>query len=522
MLNKKPQKYFVLLSYFLLSLIGGLIVFHAMNWGPWAYSDSSAYVSAAKNILSGKGFSIIHSSGEVSAVTEFPPFYPIFLSMFFRSNAGFLGCIQISNVLLFIFSIFIFSQILITTTEDHLFSLIGTLLFLSFPLIISTFSSAMSEPLFLFLLLLSIYAYQVYITKKKRIDLILLIFISSLLPITRYAGILFVGVFGFCLFFSLNHLSLSKKIVTISVYFLSTYVPIGIWGYYLINKFNQFGGKNFNFSFSSGLIESFKKQFDVLKLWVPYLEIYQNTLTENLILFFSICVIVILFLFTLLTFKKEKSLILINMKNMFWVIFSSIIGYFLFIGLSYSITIPQIDIIDRMMIPIYPLFIILIIISLKSLLTSKSQNILKYTATLIICLIIIRFNILISTANLKEMNENGLGFTARVYQKSGIIKAIKDLPPFQILFSNSAGFVLFYDNRYPIQINNFPNHTFGEGSSYGEKKFREEDAALILFFSDFSNYYNDQSGSFLNEITKTLTIEYIDSEGGIYTYPKFD
>jgi hypothetical protein len=118
------------------------------------------------------------------------------------------------------------------------------------------------------------------------------------------------------------------------------------------------------------------------------------------------------------------------------------------------------------------------------------------------------------------MKTDGYGFTSRTYQESGIIESIKKLPSDLEMVSNSSAFVLFYSNRYPIQIDNFPNYIFGSGDSYGEKSFREKNAALIIFFSDFSNYYDDPSATFLNLITDTLKVGYIDNEGGIFFYPE--
>jgi hypothetical protein len=521
MIKKDSQKLLSLLVFYLLPAIGGLLVFYAMNWGPWAYSDSSAYVSAARNFLSGNGFGLVHSSGNLSAVTEFPPFYPAFLSAFLGINSDFINSIRFVNIILFFFSISIFSRILFITSQDHILTLIGSLLFISFPLIISTFSSVMSEPLFILLLLLSLYVVQIYIQKQKRIYLVLFTFISSLLPITRYAGILFVGIFGVCLFFTLKLGSIFNKLKIIISYYFFAYLPIAIWGYSLLLQFRQFGGKDFIFDFSlfSGLINSFEKQFNVIKLWIPYIDVYQSAGIKKTILITTISSVAILFFFTILILINNKSLDHTKQKNLFVFSFSSLIGYIFFIGLIYSITIPQIDIIDRMMVPVYPLFILIIITSIKSLFLCMDQKVLNYSVLLIIGFFILRFNFLFSNSYIQNLHENGLGFTSRVYRQSGIIDAIKKRPPTQILLSNSAGLVLFYDNRYPIQINIFPDHVFGDGGSYGEKIFREENAALILFFSDFSNYYNDQAGNLINNVTKNLTIEYIDSEGGIYTYP---
>jgi len=118
----------------------------------------------------------------------------------------------------------------------------------------------------------------------------------------------------------------------------------------------------------------------------------------------------------------------------------------------------------------------------------------------------------------KNLRSEGEGFTARIYQQSGIIDEIKKIPVDKNTISNSAGFVLFHTNRYPIQVDNFPNYSFGKGDTYGEIPFREENASLILMYSDFSNYYGEKSNQLLSALTHNLNIVYQDNEGGIYSY----
>ena len=43
-------------------------------------------------------------------------------------------------------------------------------------------------------------------------------------------------------------------------------------------------------------------------------------------------------------------------------------------------------------------------------------------------------------------------------------------------------------------------------------------STLPNLFSDFSNYYGDESESLLYSLTNTLDAKYIDIEGGIYYY----
>ena len=141
------KNYITYVIYFFLVSIGGYLVFYAMKWGPWAFSDSSAYVGAARNIASGKGLVILQSTGKVKPLTEFPPFFPMVLSILGGNKLDYISTIRWCNIFLFSSSIFLFSQTIYTATHKHFLCIIATLIFISSPQIVTTYTSAMSEPL---------------------------------------------------------------------------------------------------------------------------------------------------------------------------------------------------------------------------------------------------------------------------------------------------------------------------------------------------------------------------------------
>ncbi len=512
------QIYYVI--YLLLASIGGFLVFHAMTWGPWAFSDSSAYVSAARNFASGNGFIIYQSTGRIKAITEFPPFYPMIISVFGGNKLDYISTIRWSNIFIFSSSIILFSQNLYSATRKHYLSIIATLFFISSPQIITSYTSAMSEPLFLFLILLALFLFQQIFQNNKKFSKFSFFAVSSLLPITRYAGVLFVGIFGINFFINSRSSPFVLRIKNTILYYIIAFLPVGLWGLTLFYKFNILGGKRFSLdntifhNFSQSIIEELK----VIKLWIPYVEIYLETFTEALIISIASFSIISLIGWTIKQFVFSNRANVSTQKYFFLLLILLIFGYVSFIGLTHSITIPQIDIIDRMMIPIYPLCLIIVFLSLDALIKKIDKRSFLSIFIIISAFIGLRFNTLRTKTYIQTMSVNGNGFTARAYQQSGFINEIRKIPDDKKMISNSSGFVLFYTNRYPIQVNNFPNYSYGVGNSYGEKSFRENQAALIILFSDFSNYYGKESENLLYTLTNTLNAKYVGIEGGIYHY----
>ncbi len=229
---------------------------------------------------------------------------------------------------------------------------------------------------------------------------------------------------------------------------------------------------------------------------------------------------VILVMAGFLVFSLRKKGLDSKAKHLIWISVLCLGAYLLFIAFTHSITIPQIDIIDRMLSPVYPFFVLLVIASLYFAMEAGGwQRILYYSAILAI-LIVLRFNFLTTLAYVNELKTFGRGYSARQYRQSGIIEQIKEIPENQRMVSNSAGFVLYYTNRFPIQVNQFANRTFGMKNGNGEKWFREKGASLILFFPEFRNYYGDTADELLSTITNGLDVYYLDDVSGIYYYPK--
>ena len=143
----------------------------------------------------------------------------------------------------------------------------------------------------------------------------------------------------------------------------------------------------------------------------------------------------------------------------------------------------QIDIINRMLAPILPLAFILLLGTVALLNQNKHRLLVLLSA--VVLLVGLRFNYYQSSSFISEMKENGHGYANREYRQSGLIEHIQAIPDDQRMVSNAAAFVLYYTNRFPIQVDQFANRTFGTTDGYGEKWVREKGAALIILYPEF-------------------------------------
>ncbi len=198
------------------------------------------------------------------------------LSILGGNKLDYISTIRWCNIFLFSSSIFLFSQTIYTATHKHFLCIIATLIFISSPQIVTTYTSAMSEPLFLFLLLLSLFLLLLIFQKDTKILRISFFIVSSLLPITRYAGVLLVGIFGIGLFTGSRKAPLFMRIKNTVFYYLIAFLPVGLWGLSLLFKLNIYGGKRFSSDITifHDIGKSIIEELMIIKLWIPYVELY--------------------------------------------------------------------------------------------------------------------------------------------------------------------------------------------------------------------------------------------------------
>ena len=176
----------------LIALVGVWIIYYATHWGAWGYSDSATYLGAARSLAEGKGFVIQKSSGGIYLYRLFPPFYPIALSATTFISGNIFIAARFINMIVFSGFIFAAGYLLYQGTDNFILSIMGPAILLVSPMMIENFTGAMTEPIFFCFLLLFFLSEFRYLSSPSRTNEILLILSLSLLPITRYVGIIFI------------------------------------------------------------------------------------------------------------------------------------------------------------------------------------------------------------------------------------------------------------------------------------------------------------------------------------------
>jgi hypothetical protein len=525
-MNKETNKVrlFFLTINICIAIIGSVRIFYATNWGPWAFSDSASYFSAARNLVQGHGMILKNVDGSIDYYQLFPPLYPIVLGITGWILNNFFTAARWINVLAFGLFLFLSGLLLFNQTKKPVISLMGPAILLVSPMMVTDFTGAMTEPIFLVLMILSFILILSLIKKPSIFHTLAFILATALLPVTRYVGIGFIFINFIILLFFIQKPIKNRFLFSSTITLISS-TPILAWFIYLFTLTNRIGGRGFRIkgSLINNFINGLKTVYDIFKGFLPYDGLYEGIISSSIRLNLLIAAFLLLIaasIFCLIKQPVDKKADGSNFKN--HIIFPMyIIAFIIFIGFSYSITNRSYVIDHRQISPLIPMIIITSLYSFSILITNL--KFLRTPLTIIavgLFAYIFRYYFFSSRNLVRSLYENGYGYTARQYQESGIIEAVKQIPINREIISNVSGFILLYDNRLPIEPVQFEFHMYGSGDGYGEATFRNHQAALVLLIPDFNNYYGQQAAELYSVLTKGLNVAFQDSVSAIYYYPK--
>lgn len=193
--NKRSQKVLIILTV-VIGLIGLALLIYFTRYGAAVRGDSVRYVMGARNLITGKGYSRISGGGEIYPETGFAPFLSFVLAGFglFQMDMYLAG--RILNILLYAANLVLLGLLIFKFTRSGLALALGSLLFISSKVIFEWHAWLMTEPLFIFLSLLSLFCLAEYIHSNSARYLILAALAAGAASITRYIGVSIIATNG--------------------------------------------------------------------------------------------------------------------------------------------------------------------------------------------------------------------------------------------------------------------------------------------------------------------------------------
>jgi 4-amino-4-deoxy-L-arabinose transferase-like glycosyltransferase len=524
-----PTIMFVLL----LSVAASLAIYYSTKWGPWAFSDSTEYIVAARNFIAGRGLGFYAPSGTFERLSLHPPLYPLVLSTLGYLGFDLIQAARLLNIVLFGGMIFLVGMFSYCFFNSAWLAIVLSVCFLTIPNLIDIFSGAMSESLFFFTATLGICMLTAYIKNRKRYLLILASISISLAFLSRYPGIALVvaGIFILSVF---NQIPWKQRIRDIIEFCLISITPTAFWILWIYSRTQTFSSRKFHFTTSiwSDSIDLRKRLLEIFWSWLPfqgYIPPYSYNLSRNI---FIILLSFLVLSFGYIFYRKIKYRAIITQSNhlltfiLLWIIF--IVSYIILISYSFLFTTPQPDIIPRTLLPVqFGLAFILFALILLLINEFHLPSWVGWIPTSL-ALIIILPNAQTSWNIINQYHQYGAGFTSKNWHNSLTLQKIFDLQPNIPIITNQTAAVLLLADRAAYDFCTLPCNQSGilrygdDPSDQVQQIFRANGAALVFFYpycgAQSQPWYKNTFAQ-MKSITQNLTQYFSSCDGVIYFYP---
>jgi 4-amino-4-deoxy-L-arabinose transferase-like glycosyltransferase len=204
----------------LIAVLGVVLVLQATPEGASLSDDSIAYIAGARSIVAGNGYREAWLASD-QPVTHFPPAFPAVLAFFGTLGIDPLHAVRWVNALLFGASAFMLGILAWRMTPSLTAGLVLAGLFVLSGDLLQVHTAAMSEPLFIFLSLLSIWMFDLYFERDHHWWWLAACGIfTGMAFLTRYSGLALVATFIVAL--AILHKSWKQRFTSMAIFLAGT------------------------------------------------------------------------------------------------------------------------------------------------------------------------------------------------------------------------------------------------------------------------------------------------------------
>jgi hypothetical protein len=182
------RRWIFLLVLVSISLIGMLALWRSTPYGMGLVNDSATYIEGATSLMAGKGYVRISGGGEVKPITHFPPMFSLFLAGLEIAGMDLLQGARVLITILFGVDILLVGLSVYKICRSIPFAVLGAFLLAVSDLHLGVYSFALSEPLFITLMLAAFLSLSQSFDRPHWGWSALTGLLLSLAYLTRYAG----------------------------------------------------------------------------------------------------------------------------------------------------------------------------------------------------------------------------------------------------------------------------------------------------------------------------------------------
>ncbi len=519
--GKIPVKYhtFFYIVFLLLILAAGVwALIYATPYGPGLINDSVVYIGGAENILAGNGYSRTSGGGEIKPLTVNVPLYSYTLAAVAKTgpdliNAGWLislACLVLNGLLS--------ALLAIRLTGSEVWSLISALLVISSDSILRAHSFALSEPLFIKLMLVSLLILSHAVEKKSWYLPAAAGLAVSLAYMTRYIGLslLATGVVAFFLF-SPDWKERIRKIAWFSGFGL-----LGGIAWFARNLMVSGTAANRSLLFHPLTLDKLQEGTQTLLtfLFLDRLDVYAflPAFWNGFAITLIIGLIALVYYFWRNIRKspnradnqKTQTSLIIALQSVFYLVV-------LLLSLTFLDASTALE--NRILVPAFVGLILVFVFLLSTLWTGRQP--LASWAAAIILLIAVLSSLYDGRRTVIDLHTDGQGYASAYYRNSQTIDALKRMPP-SIIWTNRVPAVNLLADRPayallapidPLTRQKRPNY---DSSLQGIRTSVLEGNAILVVFEAGQVLDDPVEGLWLKDLTMNIPAVFESEDGMIF------
>lgn len=439
-----------LLILFIVSLAAGWSLWYMTPAGLGLTNDSAAYVGGARSILAGTGYSDIWLDSSLEAITHYPPLLSLTLSGLGRLGLDPYRGARILNIFLLAANTGLIGLLGWRLTKSEWAGLLLALLFgLNAP-ILKIHTYLLSEPLFLFLSLLSFLFFDFSLvtphsSRITRYFLLMTGFLTGLACLTRYSGLALLATFTLAHF--LFQPDWRSRFVKIAQFLGGALPPLAIW--FIRNKLVAGNATNRSFQFHSVTADNLQPGLYNFSQFLLPIEPWRRALVKSGTLEWLLALIGLLLLTWLaiaawkLLFKSKNHEIIQTPNPL---LFTTVLYSFAYLGavlFSMSFFDASTKFQHRILSPLYVSWMMLGVAGLKAL-TTKAHRLkgsFVRNFAMFLAWVAILFVLGLSTYDFRisvlELRAAGQGYASWKWRDSVVMAALKKLPGEVAIYTNT-------------------------------------------------------------------------------------
>lgn len=401
--------------------------------------DSLVYLSAADRLVEGKGLTPIGyhfapavPSGEPLVI--FPPAYSLLLASTSLFTSDRLTGAKYIHSFLFGANVFLLGLIIYISSRSIWPALCAMGLFqTSFPLL-SIYTMARSEPLFMFLLLLTLLGAVFYIRKAQLWLLLACATIAAVALMTRYAAITILVPLVLTVFMQIGPLRVRLKHTLL----VAGVALLPLVGWLIHNRLVVGSSTGRSLAFHVIGTTEVRTFVDSLMLLITP---YSLPNVVKLVLLTIAAVVVVLALWMGLRGHTGTANRCIRFFSALMVA-----TYVVFLAVYNSVANPAVDLGPRVALPVY-LFGMILVFSLVEWEDAVGKRRILFWCVVISSVVLFSANVRPAAYWMLYRHREGEGFTSRAWSDSETVKFLKALPSQTVISSNAADACYFFTKR---------------------------------------------------------------------------